>query len=206
MRHRRRLARSRGFSKADARREADQSRRIETPAHSLARRLTLQTTRSCGLPRSTCTGRAKCGTACPWTNETRQPARETSMASVSHGLLTMVLLVVSLTRKTSTSVWSICAISSGRDAAYSPGRALVALTPFASLRFKAIVRRSMRSTRALIVRRSGSGKSFHAQSALFGRSGFRYISWIADAISRSLRKCQSFSIQRCRDQIFSTPD
>src|SRR5271163_3350504 len=37
----------------------------------------------------------------------------------------------------------------------------MALTPFASLLFKATVRRSMRSTRALIVRRSGSGKSFH---------------------------------------------
>jgi hypothetical protein len=115
------------------------------------------------------------------------------MASVSHGLLSIVFLVVSLTRKTSTSVRSICTTSSGRDAAYCPGTTFVALTPFASLRFKATVRRSMRSTRALIVRRSGSGKPFCAQRALtcsiryvmVGRSGLRYISWIADTISRS---------------------
>jgi NAD(P)-dependent dehydrogenase (short-subunit alcohol dehydrogenase family) len=100
-----------------------------------------------------------------------------------------------------------------------PGRciflwhSLWALTPFASLRFKATVRRSMRSTPASIVGRSGSGKSFRAQSAptcsiryaMVGRSGFRYIFWIADAISRSLRKCQSLSIRRCAGQIFSTP-
>lgn len=40
------------------------------------------------------------------------------------------------------------------------GTAFVALTPFTSLRFKATVRRSIRSTRALIVRRSGTRKPF----------------------------------------------
>jgi len=115
----------------------------------------------------------------------------TSMASVSQGLLSIVFRVVSLTRKTSTSVWSISTTSSGRDAAYCPGTAFVALRPFASLRFKETVRRSMRSTRALIVRRSGSGRPFCAQRALtcsirnviVGRSGFKYISRIADASS-----------------------
>ena len=65
--------------------------------------------------------------------------------------------------------------------AYCPGTAFVALRPFASLRFKETVRRSMRSTRALIVRRSGSGRPYCAQRALtcsirnviVGRSGFK---------------------------------
>ena len=35
-----------------------------------------------------------------------------------------IFLVDFVTRKTSTSVWSICTTSSGRDAAYSPAHAL----------------------------------------------------------------------------------
>jgi len=56
--------------------------------------------------------------------------------------------------------------SKGRDAKYWPGTAVVALTPLLSLRFSAATRLSIRSTRALIVRRSGNGSWARAHLAL----------------------------------------
>ena len=91
---------------------------------------------------------------------------KTSIASVNQGRTPMATRVVSSTRKTSTSVWSICTTCKGRETTYWPGTGFVAFTPLLSLRLSAAARRSIRSTRALIVRRSGAGRSARPHLAL----------------------------------------
>ena len=98
----------------------------------------LSATRFSRRRRSTCKDRWTPETAYPSTNGTRPPCgcKHQSPAS-TRGERSWASRVVWSTRKRSTSVWSICTVSKGRDATYWPGIAFVALTPLLSLRLSA---------------------------------------------------------------------
>ena len=92
---------------------------------------------------------------------------KTSIASVSQGRTPMASRVVSSTRKTiNFRVVDLHDLQGAAKRRIGPAPAFVAFTPLLSLRLSAATRRSIRSTRALIVRRSGGGSSARPHLAL----------------------------------------